>query len=589
MKRFLITTADERTWPRDQPVLFLGEWCKLYHRRHVWAAMDTEMVPYHWDDRKKLYRDYLCLQGLCEELLLELSERLNSLHSVNHSLRYWRILVGPWLGYFVQMLFDRWEMIQRAITDYSLAGARVLETADEHVVPNDMDHFQCLFIEDAWNEAIYGQLFQGWSAVPIEKVQPDMQSPLLGAQPVLSPVRRLKRGLARAASIVSQIFVREDGAFFLTTYLPIQQDLLLQWRLGQAPLLWRPFPTPKAKVDWTQRQWKLGRAGVEGFPAIVRAMIPRHIPTLYMEGYAVLQAFCDALPWPKKPRLIFTSNSYGSDDVFKSWAAEKVEACVPLVIGQHGGLFGIGRWDSTEDHQCAISDGWLSWGWRAGNRPQIIPVSNLKMIGVDMGWNPEGYALMVGMAMHRYSAIICSTPLAGQWLDYFNDQCRFFDALPDEIRRRFLVRLYLQDYGWGQAARWREHFPDLRLDEGRVPIASLIKKSRLYISTYNATTFLESLTMNVPTIMFWNPLHWELRDRAVPCFERLKAVGIFHETPESAAEHTTRVWDDVAAWWKSDSVQTVRKEFCYRYSRMSERPLEDLEQVLRQISHYTLP
>ena len=24
--RYLITTADERTWVQDQPVLFLGEW-----------------------------------------------------------------------------------------------------------------------------------------------------------------------------------------------------------------------------------------------------------------------------------------------------------------------------------------------------------------------------------------------------------------------------------------------------------------------------------------------------------------------------------------------------------------------------------
>jgi putative transferase (TIGR04331 family) len=139
------------------------------------------------------------------------------------------------------------------------------------------------------------------------------------------------------------------------------------------------------------------------------------------------------------------------------------------------------------------------------------------------------------------------------------------------------------DYGWGQAARWHEHFPELRLDEGREPIVSLIEKCRLCISTYNGTTFLESLAMNIPTIIFWNPNHWECRDSAVPYFDRMRAVGIFHETPESAAHQMARVWDDVATWWNSKSVQAVRKEFCYRYSRMPERPLEDMEKVLRQI------
>ena len=40
IKRHLITTADERTWKLDSPVLFLGEWCRLYDRNAVWDKMD---------------------------------------------------------------------------------------------------------------------------------------------------------------------------------------------------------------------------------------------------------------------------------------------------------------------------------------------------------------------------------------------------------------------------------------------------------------------------------------------------------------------------------------------------------------------
>ncbi|MEI6153724.1 MAG: LIC12162 family protein, partial [Deltaproteobacteria bacterium] len=319
---------------------------------------------------------------------------------------------------------------------------------------------------------------------------------------------------------------------------------------------------------------------------VVRAMIPRHIPTVYLEGYAELQSLCDKLHWPKKPRLIFTSNSYDSDEVFKAWAAGKVEAGVPLAVGQHGGNYGVDRWNFAEDHECSISDSWLSWGWDDKRRPQIKPVGNLKMFGIDMHKRgAEGYALMVEMTMSRYSYRMHSVPMAGQWLDYFNEQCRFVDALPDEIRGRLLVRLYVHDCGWYQAARWREHFPEIQLDDGRGPIAPLIEKSRIYVSTYNATTYLESLAMNIPTIMFWNPNHWELRNSAVPYFERLKAVGIFHETPEAAAHQMTQVWDNVAAWWNSEPVQAAREEFCYRYSRMPKKPLEDLGQTLRQISY----
>ncbi len=112
----------------------------------------------------------------------------------------------------------------------------------------------------------------------------------------------------------------------------------------------------------------------------------------------------------------------------------------------------------------------------------------------------------------------------------------------------------------------------------------LVKKSRLYISSYNATTYLESMSLNIPTIMFWNLKHWELRDSATPFFEKLKAAGIFHESPEDAARQMTSVWDDVSGWWDSAAVQSVRQEFCDHYAHISDKPLEAMEKLFREIS-----
>ncbi len=582
-KRFLITTADERTWPHDQPVLFLGEWCRLYNRRAAWQDLDAEVVPYHWDDREKLHRDYQYLYILYEELLQELAEQLNALHGVEHSLRYWRILVGPWLGYFVQMLFDRWTMIERAVRDHSIVGVQVLETPPEQVIPNDFDHFVSLFLADPWNEAIYSQLLRGWSTVPVEVVPIERVRRAEHRLPVLPVARRLKRTLGRAASLVSQLLTREDDAFFISAYLPIRENLRLQWRLGQVPKIWRSHPTPKAEVDWTKRQWRMNESEVAAFPAIVRAIIPRHIPATYLEGYGALQVRSATLPWPRKPRLIFTSNAYSSDEVFKAWTAAKVEAGAPLVIGQHGGNYGTGRWESTEDHQIAISDAWLSWGWDDEGNPRIKPVGNLKMVGHHLGWDPAGHALMVEAIVPRYSYRMFSVPVASQWLGYFDDQCRFVAALPQRLREALLVRLHHQDYGWCPMQRWQDRFPQIRLDDGSAPIASLIEKSRLYISTYNATTFLESLAMNIPTLMFWNPNHWELRDSAIPYFERLKSVGIFHETPEPAAAKVAEVWDDVAGWWHQPEIQAARQYFCQRFSRTVDKPIQVLKEALEKV------
>ena len=166
--RRLVLTADEHTWPKEnkEPVLFLGEWCKRYSRKAVWQKLDAEVAPYHWDDRQKLFNDYQYLQDLYEKLLLDLSNKLNHIHSVNYSLRYWRILIGPWLSIFIQIFFDRWFMLKQTIEKEKIIKCNIISRDPMSVVPNDIKHFSNMYVDDDWNEAVYGQLLDlNWSDV----------------------------------------------------------------------------------------------------------------------------------------------------------------------------------------------------------------------------------------------------------------------------------------------------------------------------------------------------------------------------------------------------------------------------------------
>ena len=79
-----------------------------------------------------------------------------------------------------------------------------------------------------------------------------------------------------------------------------------------------------------------------------------------------------------------------------------------------------------EKHQIDISDKWLSWGWSDSSEPKIIPVGNLKCYDKKVKYNPNGVALMVEMALPRYSEHLATFPISGQWLNYLEDQKRFF-------------------------------------------------------------------------------------------------------------------------------------------------------------------
>ena len=112
----------------------------------------------------------------------------------------------------------------------------------------------------------------------------------------------------------------------------------------------------------------------------------------------------------------------------------------------------------------------------------------------------------------------------------------------------------------------------------------LIERSRVYIATYNATTFLESFAMDVPTIIFWRPEHWELRETAVESFEELSQAGIFHESPESAAAHLSAVWSDVGAWWGDGAVRSALQNFNYRFNRQPSDLVGDIVDEIRDLA-----
>jgi len=597
VERTLITTADERTWPKEksEPVLFLGEWCTLYDRKKYWSDLNYKIVPYHWHDKNKFNCDYYYLQDLYEELLKQLVAQLNKEHSVDHSLKYWRILVGPWLGYFIQMLFDRWFMLDYTLNNYEIKSCTIFKRDDYAMIPSDMQEFSPMYMKDDWNEMIYGQLLSRYYANRINiktVIKSSEQENLVISSNIKSVIRRQIRNIIISLlNLFNKITCKDDDYFFLSSCIPIKTLIKLQLSLKQLPKYWRPQQLPRFFVDSSKRnQFYLTNTQSDKtekyeFKEVAQEMISNHIPTAYQEGYKNLIKIVNQSPWPRTPKSIFTSNAYISDDYFKAWSASKVEENIPLLIGQHGGMFGMTPFAYAEEHQIETSDAWISWGWQDSENKKIKPVGNFKQYQIDLEYNPQGGGLLVTFVTPRYNYHMFSTIVPSQWPEYFDEQCRFIEGLPKPLQKEMTVRLYKDDRSWGQKSRWQDRFPDVKLDHADQRIEEMIKRSRIFIATYNSTTYLETFALNIPTIAFWNPDHWDLRNDVKDDFQSLKNAKILHDTPESAAKHLADIWDDIPRWWNSKEIQQVKDKFCKRWSYTGDDLFDKLVTVIKDASN----
>jgi putative transferase (TIGR04331 family) len=549
--------------------VLLGLWCLKNSNNLLDNKNNFKIIPYHWDDREKYSGDYVYLESLYERLLLQLARELNEIHGLNESLMYWRIIIGPWLWFFIDVIFDRYECIKQARESYPEVTAKFFSYNLDDWCPLNFSEFWFDITSEEWNEVIFSECIKVHEIIfeiRRERIEPSRNQ--------LSKPINYKEILTYLNKLYSK-FVRttQTGSILLEAYIPTSKLIRLQLKLGQVPYL----KIPKLKLLPSKNK-SLMRENIcqeficlNGFEIFLTGLIPSLIPKNYLEDFLQTKAkVMNSLP--SNPRAIFTANAYHGNDNFKIWAAEKVSLNIPLIIGQHGGSFGTALINQSEQHQLKIADKFLSWGWEIQGGENVIKFPSLQLSGrASIKGDPNGKILHVLSSLPRYFYQHFSMPVAGQFLSYLENQILFLNELEDNVSKHIIVRPDKSgvNTGWNIAQVLDVAGHSFRIDKSKDSFLKSLKKSRLCICTHNATVFLECLSMNFPTIIFWEPSHHEIRSDAVPYFDLLLEAGILFYTPEEAAKKVNTVVHNVDEWWFSDQVQSARKKFCERYAATS--------------------
>ena len=586
-KYYLVTSSDKETWAEDHVNIFLGEWCKLYLGKEDWKKLDCSTVKYHWDDRKKLKIDSIYLENLQERILGDLVSILNKTHQVNHSKLYWRIVVGPWLSTFVSIVFDKWCMINKAVTSFPITDIKIKKNINFSHVPKNLEEYIALSVSISWHEDLNARIIKKSNFKPALNINEIISSKKIetGTSKKLRK-SKFRRRLDYGLDSLNFLFSGKDDFFFYKSYFNKRIQALVEIRLKQAPVFWTHQSYPHAlnseiverKFDWSYAKKN------EGFESLLRDLIEEYMPLSYLENFKTLSEYVDNLRWPSSPRVIFSSSSFSYDDVFNFWAAGKIEAGALLVTGQHGGNCGVSEIDSEFDHQKKISKKIFTWGLSEIHDKKFIPVGNFKLQRKNLKRKKDGHLLLIQNTIPQHHYRLYSSPMASQWLDYHSQQEYFVNNLSDQIKSKTIIRKHRIDSGWSQSQRWKKDFPDIDQDDGTRPINELYGDSRLVVITNHGTSHLESMFLNIPTLIFWDESRWELGPSFKPCFDLLKKVGIFHESPESASKKINEIWNQAEDWWAQEDVQLEKNKFLEVLSRKNMSITKTISDELYKIS-----
>ena len=571
--RLVKTSIDFANYDDCRDNILLGDWCLKDRDDVLGSVYKYDKVPYHWDDREKFYTDYLYLTDVYEKTLDQLALALNNIHKTEEGSAYWRIIIGPWLRFFIDVVFGRFECVRHAALSYPKIECELYSYQLSDWCPLNFTEFWSDFCTDEWNEVLLSEIIKYQKLDFSENVRVCVTR---NATP------STERGVAKSLKKIGTFFLSMystafqgagTGVFFVAPYVSLLTIFKLQLSMGQFPLLGLPvIETKSSPCDLGMRKELLPETDDTNFEGFLNILLPHLLPKIYLEDFTYCKKQilkrCSVVP-----KAIFTANAFQADDIFKIWASENVGYGVPLIIGQHGGNFGVAKHNQSEDHQLNTSKYFTTWGWAKEGHENIVQLPSMQLSSrSSVTPKNHGQIIHIMSSLPRYFYSHQSIPVAGQVLSYIEDQLKFFGSLDSRQSKCLKIRLDLSggERSWDVTKILRIHGYDQKIDSSTSTLRESLMQSKLCICTHNATVFLETLAMNFPTIVFWNPVYYEINDDAKPFFDMLREAGILFHCPEAAAAKVNSIEDNIEQWWYSDSVQMARKKFCEQYAHSSD-------------------
>lgn len=589
MKRYLITSSNEKSWKFDRPVVFLGEFCTSYKKKYIWSAMDAVIAEPYGLSVEIRKSDYQIVGRLKENLFELVCPILNDLHKVDYDNRFWLILLGDWLTRYVDVIYNRFKTLEQCIDRYDVSGASVVFDRECKLATSTSYSSIEVFNDDAWNHFIFSYILKkNYPQLHLDEIEGNGNNDFSVLPPENEHLTRkfVRNIFSTLNKVLFKIFGSKEDAFIISTYFPRFFDLKFQLSLGQFPIRWslghqQKGIALKSQVDSRLRDF-IDNAIVRNesdtaIQSLLKNLFAQSLPVAYLEGFNEVSDYVSRLPWPTSPKFIFTSNNYDFDDIFKLYAARKVLECdSKYYVGCHGsGFFSYFENPTNVEKVC---DKFITWGWHHGN-PKHTPGFIFKTVGKKINYDRSGKIILIEQTLFNR---VVTWDVYGDQANYFDKQVQFVNLLDENPRSNLIIRLHSshKNRGWFESEKWHEVDKNLTIDYGVANLDKLIAKSRLLVFGYDSTGFAEAMSLNIPTLVYLQVGYDQLNDFSKPYYSALLDAEIAHVSPESLARKVNEIWKSIDNWWMTSEVQNARLQYCDKYARTSNSPLAELKNLL---------
>jgi len=520
--------------------------------------------------------------AIAKKIEIDLYENLNTFHSTNFSNRYWKIIIGHWISRFIKLIYFRYQILdQFSKKNYKFDFAYASKFNNySQITNNTNDLWRCCFDEE-WNYNLFSKIIEISFQNNFDIRYFNTKNLFFNSNIENLPNTKkdnLKNKVQNFLSLFNSLGQKNTIAF-KNTYLSFYNELKLSFYNREFPVFLNNLDYSSSDIDFQKRKAiNINKEGCNVFENLARNLITESLPKIVVEDYDKILDTINNSNWPINPKIIFTSNSYDADDIFKIWAAEKIEKKnSKYIIGQHGLLDSSERLlnNSNEYQTC---DKYLRWGEKKYKKDiELFNIKTLKQKRYSQNSNILILHRTAGHEVEPYSRL-------DEFRVYNNCLVSLLESFTNDNKKKTTIRLK-RTFKWTnpkEMSYLNQKFPSIKIEDGTKNFYSNLKKSKLAIFLYYSTGVLEALSLDVPTVFYLPKTLVYIDPEEIFFINMLNRCKMLSFTEDEFKNNIDIILSNPSKWWSSDLVEKAKKDFCFRYSKnQPQKPVLKISKLLK--------
>ena len=572
MKLIASYTEKINKFDKKENIIFFNDSLEIFYKKNFYAKIKSND---YLSNKKLLNKYYKSSIKYYDKYLKIISSELNKIHNLKYPMKYWEIILGYWLIKFIQSIYPIYLQKKYILKKYKFQEVYFSKKKPDILINKNFSDYVKNSSKKEWFDQIIKIIFKKKYSTKFEnnnfyKTKSSITKNILKIFYEfiywIAPF-----SIFNTICLDNNIYYPQKNKFNTSVSEYIKKNLLFYKKKKSFPILidnknnYITNRNYKNIYDKNLRNKLFKNLGKnKDFDKVFIECLKISLPIDFVEGYKDIKK---VFGLPKKINKIFNVGPNLGEFPLINWIAFNIsQNKAKLYLHQVGGMYGSSKNNISEFYDLRVADYFFSWGgFFKSKKIKKVKSEYLKLLE-NRKFNSKrakDIVLICANLNFNYKDLSSRLQPSDNFI-YIQNMLKLVTKLKENNIKNFKIKNYPKPVNLDLINEFKKK--KLKKNFINKNFYETLDQTKLVISTYNSTTFLELITINKPCLLYWDSNHWPLNHNSITYFNTLKKAGIFHTNINSLVKKIQQISPNINKWWynkqNQNVIQSFRNKFC---------------------------